>query len=427
MLEGLLKSACVILYEAVCCMVFMNIFLKHKWERGSWSVLYLLSMTVGSLICVKSSSIVGNVSYIWRYTIRCFMIVGYIFILSFLFYQGTCLMKLFLSIMFYGILTSIDYLEILFVGKYIDSKLLETAAGEVLVVVLCKTVLFITILLLDFLWKRQQKMVLMKNSEWILMLAFPVLTVIVMLVLLFAYQGENSMAVYETAAGAMCLTNLILFFLLQYVSSQEQNKEKMQAYYEMSIIDENQKRLLHEYNNQLTCLTGLLQDRQYDKAETYLKQIFDTVQEGTKVVDVGNPILNVVLNQKYEIAEQKGIAILFYVNDLSDLWLEEQDIVIMLSNLLDNAIEACEKVQEERIIRLKLVREEKEMVVSVQNRVNEPVHIDQNGIIPTIKRDKRNHGIGLRNVQRVLDKYQGMGRKRYEDGWFYYTAIIPKM
>ena len=99
----------------------------------------------------------------------------------------------------------------------------------------------------------------------------------------------------------------------------------------------------------------------------------------------------------------------------------------MLSNLLDNAIEACEKVQEERIIRLKLVREEKEMVVSVQNRVNEPVHIDQNGIIPTIKRDKRNHGIGLRNVQRVLDKYQGMGRKRYEDGWFYYTAIIPKM
>ena len=68
-------------------------------------------------------------------------------------------------------------------------------------------------------------------------------------------------------------------------------------------------------------------------------------------VDVNHPILNVVLNQKYRLAKRKDISFLFYANDLSDLWLEEQDAVSLLSNLLDNAIEACGKLESGRKMR----------------------------------------------------------------------------
>lgn len=141
-------------------------------------------------------------------------------------------------------------------------------------------------------------------------------------------------------------------------------------------------------------------------------------------VDVNHPILNVVLNQKCRLAKRKDISFLFYANDLSDLWLEEQDVVSLLSNLLDNAIEACEKLESERKIWVKLVREKRQFVLSIRNTVPEPVDI-QNDEIPTSKEDKVKHGIGLKNVQMILNKYEGMGMMRYEERCFLYTAVIP--
>ena len=99
--------------------------------------------------------------------------------------------------------------------------------------------------------------------------------------------------------------------------------------------------------------------------------------------------------------------------------------VVILANLLDNAIEACEKLDCNKVIRLKLVKEKQQMVLSVQNPVAVPVEIKNNDI-QTGKGDKKNHGIGLKNIQMVLDKYGGIGRIRCDKGWFYYTAVIPQ-
>ena len=70
-------------------------------------------------------------------------------------------------------------------------------------------------------------------------------------------------------------------------------------------------------------------------------------------------------------------------------------------------------------------KEKQQMVLSVQNPVAVPVEIKNNDI-QTGKGDKKNHGIGLKNIQMVLDKYGGIGRIRCDKGWFYYTAVIPQ-
>ena len=135
-------------------------------------------------------------------------------------------------------------------------------------------------------------------------------------------------------------------------------------------------------------------------------------------------VINVVLNQKYRLAKSKGITVSFQINDLSGAWMEEQDMVILLANLLDNAIEACENRKDDPVIRLKLLRENSQILLSVQN----PVESTQDMIhdqLSTSKADKANHGIGLKNVQMVLEKYDGMSRIHSEDGWFYFTAMIP--
>ena len=93
---------------------------------------------------------------------------------------------------------------------------------------------------------------------------------------------------------------------------------------------------------------------------------------------------------------------------------------------MDNAIEACEKLEDGKVIKLKLIREKQQLVLSIQNPVSGEVLIRDNQIC-TSKEDRKNHGIGLENVQMVLDKYQGIGMMRYEEGEFHYTAAIPML
>lgn len=134
-------------------------------------------------------------------------------------------------------------------------------------------------------------------------------------------------------------------------------------------IMQQKKRMVHDYNNQIHCIQGLLEAKQVPEAEEYADKLTEILIDGREVIDVNNTVLNVVLNQKYRLAKSKDIALYFQVNDLSGLWMKEQDVVILLSNLLDNAIEDCEKLDCNKVIRLKLVKEKQQMVLSVQNPV----------------------------------------------------------
>lgn len=427
MVGELLKGVCIVFYEALSCKLFLDTFMKKKSEKCEKLLFFLLVFFFMFFATITH--------YLQQDLLKSVAIIGTIVLFSFILYEGNWLMKAFLSVVFYGLMSCVDYLGIILADALLSSFVLENVVAQIIIVLLCKTVLFLLILFLNYFWKKNNDALQMKNSEWILMMGFPILTVVTMLFLLFSYQAGSSTMGYLTVSFGMVIMNAIMFLLLQYVSVrekkmyqlqllQERKKEKMQAFYETSAANEFQKRILHDYGNQLNCIQGLLKEKQYNKAQEYTEKLTDTICEGMDVVNVNNPVINIILNQKYHMAEDKGIAMIFQLNDLSKVWLEEQDLVILISNLLDNAIEACDK-SGDKIIRLKIVLEKKEMVVSVKNTVNEPVQIGDD-FIYTTKKDKRKHGFGIKNIQMVLDKYDGMGMMRYEDGWFYYTAVIPE-
>ena len=110
--------------------------------------------------------------------------------------------------------------------------------------------------------------------------------------------------------------------------------------------------------------------------------------------------------------------------DLSGLTISEEDIVTLLGNLLDNAIEACEKLSGNKVIQFKMIIEEGQLVLSIRNTVKDAVKIEDNRIV-TSKRDKSQHGIGLMNVDSVIRKNNGTSVLKCEDGWFSFAAMIP--
>ena len=429
MVEEFFKSISIVFYEALCCGIFLNMFLEQRYPARWLKSLSVFLLTGVFLFWALITQTGGH------YVFRSIGIIISIALFAVIFYTGKWLLKIFLSFIFYAILFCVDYLGLILVDLLLDSADLSNSVIQVILVLLCKTVLFVIVLILDYFWKREKELDV-KKSEWILMISFPMMTVVIMLVMLLSFQQKNNSFGYLTVSFGMVSINLVMFVLLKYISArekqynqmkilQERNKEKMQAYYEFSKDYAQKKRMVHDYNNQIHCIQGLLRQNKYREAEEYADKLTEILIDGREVIDVNNTVLNVVLNQKYRLAKSKDIALYFQVNDLSGLWMKEQDVVILLSNLLDNAIEACEKLDCNKVIRLKLVKEKQQMVLSVQNPVAVPVEIKNNDI-QTGKGDKKNHGIGLKNIQMVLDKYGGIGRIRCDKGWFYYTAVIPQ-
>lgn len=430
MIEEFLKSISIVFYEALCCRIFLNIFLKRRFSFKLERLISAVLLT-GVFLFLALITQPNN-----EYIIRSMGIIGSIFLFSMFFFLGKWQKKLFLCGAFYALLCCVDYFSYIMLESILGNTLFDNNVIQVMLVLLCKTILFVVILGIEHFWNRRRE-AQMAESAWILMICFPVLSMMIMLVMLFSFMGRNSSTGYLTVSFGIMVMNVVMFEWMKFVSErdrrwnqirllQERNEEKIQLYHEASVNYEEQKRILHDYHNQIGCMQGLLKKRQYKEAEAYAEKLIDSIPDQIQSVDVNHPILNVVLNQKYRLAKIKDISLLFYANDLSDLWLEEQDAVSLLSNLLDNAIEACEKLEGEQKIWVKLVREKRQFVLSIRNPVSEPVDIQDNEI-PTSKEDKGKHGIGLKNVQMIVDKYQGMGMMHYEEGCFSYTTVIPEI
>lgn len=113
-------------------------------------------------------------------------------------------------------------------------------------------------------------------------------------------------------------------------------------------------------------------------------------------VNTNHPVADAVLNQKFHAAREQGVSMTFRVSDMEGLQLDEEETVILLSNLLDNAIQECVKVVQQgrkAVIHVKLVQEDRRLIFSVRNPVVEKVRVTE--------------GTGLMNVKAVADKYGG--------------------
>ena len=162
--------------------------------------------------------------------------------------------------------------------------------------------------------------------------------------------------------------------------------------------------------------------RKYEEAQDYLHQIQDSQKAGILAVNTHHPIMDAILNQKYQVAVDHNIDIQIQVNDLSGLCIPTNSLVVLFSNLLDNAIEACLRMPDNRVIRCSIVASD-ELYLSIRN-TSLPVTITD-GQIQTSKKEKQEHGFGLLSIKRILDELKGEYAFQYDHGWFQFAAEIP--
>lgn len=164
----------------------------------------------------------------------------------------------------------------------------------------------------------------------------------------------------------------------------------------------------HDYNNHLGVIYGLLEGAETEKAREYAGQLVKTAVEYQNLVNIPYPMMRAMLNYKLSTAKEQNISLHQNILVPEKLPLDEFDITVILGNLLDNAIEACMKVEENsRNISLTILFKPDYLIIQVENSMVQEL-APENARNQTTKEDKENHGFGLNNIRYLVNKYNGL-------------------
>lgn len=308
---------------------------------------------------------------------------------------------------------------ILYIERQVDlGSELSSEVLEFYTVVLIRMLQMLIIKILKDLIGRRRESFDLKDT--ILLLLTPI-TSVVMLFLLYFINFDTATMRPEEIYLQLCIVfiNIVTFRIMKRMRSLYENEKNLIAINShMQSDEENMKAvkethfkirsLAHGITTQLFAIEILLKNKKYQEAERYLGKITETVEGNMLPIHTNNLVIDALLNQRYILANSKKIKINFDVQDLEKTKIEDNIFVTILSNGLNNAIEACDKLEpgQERLIDVKIINEEHEMIISIENTINEDVKIID-GHIKTSKRDKEQHGYGISSIATVVRENNG--------------------
>ena len=198
---------------------------------------------------------------------------------------------------------------------------------------------------------------------------------------------------------------------------EHQIESELCHYERIGVLDSELRTFRHDYKNHMLCIRSLADNHLYDDLIDYLSQISNDPVINEKVFITGNKIADIILSEKNKKAEEHKCSISF-LGEISEK-IPSKDICIILSNSLDNAIEACDKNTSDlvSVIKVKATFSHNMQLIEITNPVFDKIWIE-NKTVATTKTDKRHHGFGLYSIRRVTEEYDGIFDIHIEKGNF---------
>lgn len=179
----------------------------------------------------------------------------------------------------------------------------------------------------------------------------------------------------------------------------------------------------HDYHNHIQGVKAYLSLGQIGEAAAYLDELDADLTHVDSYIRSGNLLADAILNSKLSLAEKAQIRVDCTAKLPEKLALSDVDLCVILGNLLDNAIEACEQIEpEKRFLRVYMVLIKEQLYISVQNAAKEILNFNERNYI-TSKRGQ--HGLGLMRMRLLVDKYEGCLNLQNEPGIFAAEVTLP--
>ena len=419
--------------EIICCKIFFESFGKKRYESSLRNCIIIFSTIISCYLVVLA---LYN-----KFIIKQILVIVAIAMFMSVYVKVKLIKSIVLSLLFQGLLLSIDYLTF-----WVNISLFKSIAdinksyliGASMIVVMAKLVLFMTVVIIRKKTGDKTADVL-SNADFLRFMFFPISTVFTIIALIdTSGNGANQRQNDVFLAISLCLAcmNILLFYLINDILKREirvresdifrlRAKNQTDMYRSISENFVKQRRRTHEYKNQILCIESLINTENYAELKNYIKNISGHLSTELDYIKTNNVIVDAILNSKYRETLEKGIIFIFQLNDLSTIGIEDEDIVVILSNLLSNAIEACEKYSGKKVIKLKFIKEGDDIIISVKNTYNGELEIRDGEIQSSKLTDNDEHGIGIKNIIDVIEKYQGSYTIQNDKEEFYFSIMLP--
>ena len=180
---------------------------------------------------------------------------------------------------------------------------------------------------------------------------------------------------------------------------------------------EEMKNFRHDLKNRMLVVQNLAAEEELEELKRYVAHISEKLASVQLYSQSGNPAIDSILNSKLHQAKEKQIEVKADIAIPQAVIADEDDMVVILGNLLDNAIEAAERCGQNKRISLQLVYQKGCLYLNVQNSYDR-ILVQEKGRLLTRKADKIWHGRGIQSVGSTVEKYHGIMELSHDEEQF---------
>ena len=320
------------------------------------------------------------------------------------FYQELWKKRLWVSLVLFS-LDMANSLIVLFV--FGDIAKFQQPAVQALLMLICTT------LISHISYPPEAKEMAFDKKQTVLLLVIPAMGVIVLSVLMFEEPPKMSAILISVC---MLMINISVFYLYHiltenYIHLRDHDIYKQQTYAyqnQLEVIMESRNRvraLRHDLKNHILALQVLVQRKETEEAAQYLDSMKNFMTNPQEYVKTGNDTVDSLLNYKIQKADEVLNVVETKISIPGQLRLRSFDLNVLLGNLLDNAIDASMRTEEKKL-KLMIKLDKGILFLNICNSCQR-IADGRRDFLETTKGDKVNHGIGLKNVRRIVEKYHG--------------------
>lgn len=407
-MNGIIDSISNLLMP-LCSVWIVNKFVNNSFEKKeSKKIFTRIIWGLFILIQIVMETEKGNVS-IQKGIISFFVILGIIIIG----YKGTFQRKLLFTSLFISIWILSEFFVYFILNIYNFEEDREMLIGTILSKVLLLVLLFYVILK-----KLHKEAEGIDRKLWVILFLISIESICMAFIFYELYNGKNQIWIISFYTLLLLMNVSIFEIYKKSIYSLKLEKENM--------IYEQQLKLLRNCTQDQMNSTALFQREQHDLKNKLLgirssmeKQnvqdairMIDGILEHGNMVDkaelekIGNDIIDTILRFKYAKAIQKNIVVKIDGFAMQKLPILDEDLCVVLGNMLDNAIEASEKVTD-RWINVSIGLRKNGLVIVVENSFDGIIKKNIHGNIISIKENKEHHGYGLKSIRKTVEKYDG--------------------
>lgn len=418
------------LFDSIILILFYNIFLKKRFD--------------GRIATAAVAMIIF--SYIWitgaaaeKFYINNFIVIAGDFLIAVLFYKGKIIHKIFcaFTLNLISIISDLMTAGILMLTGIGFEMLIVDSDYRSLAIFMAKLIMLCIVKLIARIGNKEGRYT--TGAYWILLtfILLSGLTMLYCMTYFIFYQEERLESYLILFLSVYILSNafIVMFFFekiahyinykYQYIMIEKQIHIQEEYYDTIKKISHETHQLKHDMKNHILCVGQLIENGDAGEALEYINKIVRTTQKSETITQTGNIALDAILNYKYLEAQNKNIDIKVEVQMEREIEIDSIDLCIVSGNALDNAIEACTRIDDlsERKITMKIVTNKNHYSMSVKNALK---------IMParggyyylTNKENKAEHGFGMEIMEKTANKYNGDISTEYNEREFNLKIIM---